>query len=142
MKSCPINYKKIDQNTARILAGLVSTIGFVFILYPFIGLLLVLLYDFTIRILGYEKLSPLYMTSRFFRKILKLKKNEVDAGPKLFASKLGLFFVVAAIVTFLLGYSLTATLIMVALVICALLEALLGYCVGCEIYMLLKKLGF
>jgi hypothetical protein len=142
MKSCPINYKKIDQNSARILAGLVSTIGFVFILYPFIGLLLVLLYDFAIRILGYEKFSPLFMISRFFRKILKLQKNEVDAGPKQFASKLGLLFVVAAIVTFLLGYSLVATLIIVALVICALLEALFGYCVGCKIYMLLKKFGF
>lgn len=142
MKSCPINYKKADQNVMRVLAGLVTLIGLLFILSFQILLLLILLYDFLVRIFSYQKISPLFQISRFFAKLARLKKYEVDAGPKLFASKLGFLFVSSTAIMFLLGYPLVVIMIMFLLVCCAFLEAAFGYCVGCEIYMLLKKFGF
>ncbi|ABB43432.1 probable CDP-alcohol phosphatidyltransferase [Sulfurimonas denitrificans DSM 1251] len=139
MKSCPINYKKADQNIMRILAGLVTLIGLLFILSSQILLLIILLYDFLVRIFDYKKISPLFHISSFFAKLAKLKKSEVDSGPKEFASKLGFLFVASAAIIFFLGYPLVAIVIMFLLVCCAFLEAAFGYCVGCQIYILLKK---
>ncbi|MBU1659670.1 DUF4395 domain-containing protein [bacterium] len=140
MKSCPIIYKKVDQNAARVLAGLVTTLGILFIQAPQLSIVLILVYDFSIRVSGYPKMSILFHISKFLAKFMKLKKQEVDAGPKVFASKLGFLFVISILVAFLFGYALTSVLLMGALAACAFLEAAFAFCIGCEIYAIFHKL--
>lgn len=64
-----------------------------------------------------------------------------DARPPRFANMVGLLFLAAATVAFLLGASTagwTLTLVVAAL---ALLAAVSGLCVGCELYVRLARLG-
>ncbi|OHE10737.1 MAG: hypothetical protein A2513_00110 [Sulfurimonas sp. RIFOXYD12_FULL_33_39] len=139
MKSCPVVFKKVDENVLRILAGFISALGIIFIASSQIFVLFLLLYDFFVRVFNCHKISPLFYISILATKVLKLNKREVDAGPKGFASKLGLILVFCALSASVLGFSLTAATLIAILVICALLEALFSFCIGCQIYFIIKK---
>ena len=139
MKSCPITYKILDQNVIRVVASTISALGIIFIIYPNFAILVLILYDFFVRTLGYEKISPLYNIARAVLKLFGVKKDKVDAGPKEFAVKIGLLFATLGVVLFLLDLVFAATVIIAILTICALLETIFNYCIGCEVYMLLKK---
>ncbi|MCK9472530.1 DUF4395 domain-containing protein [Sulfurimonas sp.] len=140
MKSCPITYKIVDQNIIRIVASEVSALGIFFIIYPNFAILALLLYDFFVRMLGYEKVSPLYNLARVISKLFGVKKDKIDAGPKEFALKIGFLFALLSVAIFLLNQMFATVAVIAMLTACALLEALFNYCIGCKIYMLLKKL--
>ncbi|MFA5455361.1 MAG: DUF4395 domain-containing protein [Sulfurimonas sp.] len=139
MGSCPVIFKKVDQNVVRVMAGLVSAIGVIFIISQQLSLLTLLLYDFLVRALGYKNASPLFHLAKFIAKALGLKKEEIDAGPKEFALKMGFMFVLISFMMFVLGEAVAAALVVGVLSICAFLEVAFNYCIGCKIYMLLKK---
>jgi hypothetical protein len=139
MGSCPVNFKKVDQNAVRVMAGLVCAIGVIFIISPQLWPLVLLLYDFLVRSLGYKKASPLFYLAKFIAKALNLKKEEIDAGPKEFALKMGFVFVLVSFMMFLLGEAVVAVLVVAVLAICAFLETAFNYCIGCQIYVLLKR---
>lgn len=139
MKSCPITYKTVDQNIVRIVASEVSALGIFFIIYPSFAILALLLYDFFVRMIGYEKISPLYNIARVASKLFRVKKDKIDAGPKEFALKIGFLFALLLVILFLLDQAFATVVVMVVLTACALLEALFNYCIGCKMYMLLKK---
>jgi len=139
VKSCPITYKTVDQNIVRIVASEVSALGIFFIIYPSFAILALLLYDFFVRMIGYEKISPLYNIARVTSKLFRVKKDKIDAGPKEFALKIGFLFALLLVILFLLDQAFATVVVMVVLTACALLEALFNYCIGCKMYMLLKK---
>lgn len=134
VKSCPINFSKVDETSVRMQAGFIAVFGLSFILQTHLVWLLVLLYDFSIRIAGYKQASLFYLASRFIITLASLPTHQVDAGPKQFAAKIGLLFVITSIGLFLFGFDTLSTYVVGALTVCALLESLFGYCVGCEIY--------
>jgi len=139
MGSCPVIFKKVDQNVVRVMAGLVSAIAVIFIVSPKLWLLALLLYDFLVRSLDYKKASPLFHLAKIIAKILRLKKIEIDAGPKEFALKIGFVFVLISFIMFILGEATVAVLVVGVLLICAFLELTFNYCIGCQIYIILKK---
>lgn len=139
MPSCPVSFKIIDQNIIRIVASLVSALAILFIFNPNFIILALLLYDFLVRVLGYEKISPLYNLAKLLSKLFGAKKDKVDAGPKEFALKIGLLFALLCVVAFLFNQTFSAVLLMSILAVCALLEAVFNYCIGCKIYILLKR---
>lgn len=134
VKSCPINFIKVDETSVRMQAGFITAIGLSFILQAHLVWLLILLYDFSIRIAGYKKGSLFYQASRLIITLASLPVHQVDAGPKQFAAKIGLVFVAAAIALYISGFVTAAGYVVGGLTLCALLEAALGFCVGCEIY--------
>ncbi len=134
LKACPITLKQVDESVVRMHAAVISIFGISFMLYADIVWLIILLYDFSVRIAGYPKLSPVFLLSRSLVNILSLKSHKVDAGPKEFAAKIGLIFIVAALAAYLLGYIYTSIYIILMLAVCAGLEAVFAFCVGCEIY--------
>lgn len=139
MGSCPVIFKKVDQNVIRVMAGLVSAIAVIFIVSPQLWLLTLLLYDFLVRSLDYKKASPLFHIAKIIAKMLGLKKIEIDAGPKEFALKIGFVFVLISFIMFSLEEALAAVLVIAFLLVCAFLEVTFNYCVGCQIYKILKK---
>ena len=139
MGSCPVIFKKINQNVVRVMAGLVCTIAVIFIISPQLWLLTLLLYDFLVRSLDYKKASPLFYGARIIANMLKLEKIEIDAGPKEFALKIGFVFVLISFIMFALGEAMAAVLVVGVLLVCAFLEVTFNYCIGCQIYIILKK---
>ncbi|WP_345993211.1 DUF4395 domain-containing protein [Sulfurimonas sp. HSL-1716] len=134
LKACPITYRKIDETAIRMHAGLVSVFGLIFVFSADLVWLVILFYDFFVRVAGYKTLSPLFLFSRFLVRLSSLKIHEVDAGPKQFAAKIGLIFVIGAMSSYLFGFIHVSTFIVAILTGCALLEALFAFCVGCEVY--------
>jgi hypothetical protein len=139
-QSCPISYIKVNETFVRLQAVFISLLGISFLIQTNIVWLLILLYDFSVRLLGYKKASPFYFINLYIINIASLPSHIVDAGPKQFAAKLGLFFVISALILYLLGFPLVSSSIIGILTICAFFEAWLGLCVGCVIYPFFKKI--
>lgn len=139
MKVCPISYIKVDQTSIRIHAGFIYFIGMFFVFNVHFFWLLILLYDFTVRVFGYGQMSFLYHLSKFIVKALGLNHIETDIGPKQFAAKIGLGFVITAVIAYAGGFNTFTVYIVSVLMVCAFFEAFFAYCIGCEFYSLLYK---
>jgi len=62
-----------------------------------------------------------------------------DAKPPRFAQLVGLVFAVAGLVLFVVGATTAALLATAAALSAALLNAAFGLCLGCELYLLIKR---
>ena len=63
-----------------------------------------------------------------------------DASPPRFAQAVGLGFAAVGLVGFLLGADLLGTVATGFALAAALLNAVFGFCLGCEMYLLIKRL--
>jgi len=139
---CPISYKKIDENVAR-LNGLFTVLLLIIYaltlsLIPVIFLVL----DFLAR--GFDKpgFSLLARFSKFLVNVFKLKPQLINAGPKLFAARVGLLFSVLVVIVSLPGWTTVALVIALVFGVCAFLEAAIGFCVACKLYPFVYKLTY
>ena len=64
-----------------------------------------------------------------------------DARPPRFAQAVGLVFVTVALVALALGAGLVAQVAVAFALVAALLNATVGFCLGCEMYLILRRLG-
>ena len=138
---CPISFHKIDETIAR-LNGLFTTL--LIILSGFTGSALPLIFlilDFFSRSIPKPEYSLLAIISKSVSKTLKLKKQPINAGPKIFAARIGLLFSVLATVFTFAGLEIAATLTLIVFGVCAFLEAAIGFCVACKIYPFVYKLS-
>ena len=105
-----------------------------------VWIMYVLTADFFIRAFLKPKYSPLGIFSTRVLSLLKIEPKLVNAGPKIFAAKIGFIFCVI-IIAFNFGYFYPAAAIAGGILIfCAALEAFAGYCVGCKMYSLIYRL--
>ena len=139
---CPISNQKINETVARLngLFTVLLLISFVITTNAFIvGFLLI---DFLLRATNNSKFSPLAIISKSIAKQLALKQKMINAGPKIFAARIGVVFSVLILATSLLGFE-TASLSLTGIFgLCAFLEAAFGFCVACEIYPFVYKFTY
>ena len=64
-----------------------------------------------------------------------------DAAPPRFAQAVGLAFLVVALVASLLGVTVVATVAVAFALAAAFLNAAFDFCLGCEMYLLGKRLA-
>ena len=64
-----------------------------------------------------------------------------DAAPPRFAQAVGLTFAVVALVAFLAGATVVGLVATGFALVAALLNAVFGFCLGCEMYLFLKRIG-
>jgi len=135
-QACPISYELVDTNVIRIISSLVSALLLLFLFLKASVFVYILFFDMTIRVLKFNRFSPLLFVSKITQKIFKIKPKYEDAGAKRFALFLGLLF--SAFLLLFVEFSLVnTTIVLTALfLVCALGEAIFGYCVGCKIYQL------
>jgi len=99
-----------------------------------------LILDFSVRLFIDKKYSPLSIVVLFLRKSLKIQEKFTDGGAKRLAGIFGLIFVSALLITDLLSLQ-TLTFVVAAIFLsCSLLDVFLNYCLGCQIYYIIKKL--
>ncbi|WP_324171659.1 DUF4395 domain-containing protein [Sulfurimonas sp.] len=137
--SCPIAFREIDGTIVRIGAFFVSLVVVAYLFTSQIFLLIFLVIDFYIRIYWHKPYSLIFQLSRFVKKILKLDSDMTDAGSKRLAAQFGLLFSIMLIVEGFVGFDFALYLTAGALLVCTSLEVLFGYCVGCKIYFIIKK---
>ncbi|MGH3494201.1 MAG: DUF4395 domain-containing protein [Sciscionella sp.] len=76
----------------------------------------------------------------FVRPRLAAPRELEDSAPPRFAQGLGLVFALLALVSYLAGAALLGSILTGLALAAAILNAAFGFCMGCEIYLLLKRL--
>ena len=131
---CPITDKRINEHVARGNATLTVLLLTFFILTSNLLLIFFLLIDFVLRGMELSRYSLIAIISSKIVKMLDIKPKIINAGPKLFAARIEVFFSVAILVSSLSGLEITAYILTGIFGVCAFLEAFFGYCVACKIY--------
>jgi hypothetical protein len=139
---CPISNKRIDEHVARLNGAFTLLFLAVFTVTGNILPVIFLLTDFALRSGSLSRFSPLAYLSRSIAKSLSLKPLLINAGPKIFAARIGLVFNLAIILSYLSGLNNLALVFTGVFGICALLESAVGFCVACQIYPFVYKLTY
>jgi len=133
---CPITNKNIDENVARVIAGF--TVFLLFISNQFMTIIpiIFLFFDFMLRGFKFSDYtySPLAIISVFLVKKFRVKPKLINAGPKIFAARIGMTLSAFIILFTTMNFELTALLILIILDICVFLECVFNYCVACKLY--------
>lgn len=131
---CPVSLKKVNERVARLNATLTTLIILLFLFTSNIFLIGFLIVDFFIRAIDRPVYSPMAITSKGLAKTFSLDPQMINAGPKIFAARIGLIFSVAVAVMTLVGFPEAALITVSVLGLFSLLEAAFGFCVACRIY--------
>jgi hypothetical protein len=131
---CPISQKKVNERVARLNAVFTVLLitGFFFtqniFFVAFLGI------DFFLRTSDRSKYSLLAISSKNIVKYLQVRELMINAGPKIFAARIGLIFSSLIVLTYLLNAKILAFIFTGILGLFSFLEAVFGLCVACEIY--------
>jgi len=140
-KVCPISYNVVNEQQTKINAIIVSFVLLLFILTSYNVLIAFLAIDFFVR--GFfqnKKRSLINAVSFSIIDKFSLSGKKINAGPKIFAAKLGFIFSISAFSFSLIGLNVLALYFSIVFFICAFLEASVGYCVACKLYPYYKAL--
>ena len=137
---CPVSDKKVNERVARINGAftvmLVIVFGFIYSIYPVIFLVI----DFLLRATNYSKYSIIGISSKGIVRYLALQDNFINAGPKIFAARIGLVFSVLISIAVAFDAYLPALALAGILGLFSFLEAAFGICVACQIYPFVYRL--
>jgi hypothetical protein len=131
---CPINGEKINEPTVRTVAGIVVILSAVGIYFHLTFIFLFLGYDFFVRGFYKKEYSVLRFLAIQITNLFNFNEKLIDAAPKRFAAKIGVFFSITILMLLLLHYFYLASIISFILIVCAILESVFAYCLGCQFY--------
>lgn len=132
--SCPISTRRVDSNIIRAISFQIALFSIILFVTQEMFFAVVLLFDFIIRTLRFQKFSPFYIIANFILTGWGVAPKLCDESPKRFALYLGLSISGLLVILFALKLFTLATIILVILFICAILETALDFCIGCKIY--------
>ena len=143
------NQKGIDPRGPRVVAGITAVILLVVIGLALAGLttaaaivLGIQAVVFLISTIGGVRRHPYgYLYKWLVRPRLKPPTELEDPAPPTFAQGVGLFVVVVGLVLHLVGVPYALVVAGAAAFIAAFLNSVFGYCLGCQLYMLLVRAG-
>jgi hypothetical protein len=133
----------VNEVAARVVAGTVVILCVLIIALPSPWLLIPLVYGFWARVLMGPKISPAGLLATKVAAPRLSKHPKMVAGPpKRLAQAMGTAFSTTALILWF-GFGLhTAALIVTGLLAAAaFLESVFAFCLGCEIFALLMRLG-
>lgn len=132
----------VNEKAARVVAGVVLVTVLVILATGAYWLLIPLAYGFWARVLTGPRLSPLGWAAQNVIAPRLGDKKPVPGPPKRFAQGMGAGMATLALVLWLAVGSHTATDVVLGLfVIAAGLESIFAYCLGCQVFGLLMRVG-
>jgi hypothetical protein len=138
--SCPVDHVPISENRVRITAFLVFLAALTFLFSGYWPVALLLALDFFLRSFGYGAYSPFFVFSGWLGKRIIISVKLVDRAPKVFAARLGFVFSDCLLIAAACGVKPMAYGLVALLLIFSFLESVFGFCAGCVVYSVLKKL--
>jgi hypothetical protein len=136
---CPVSDKWVNERVSRINGAITGLLLIIFGLTQNVIPVAFLALDFVLRASDYAKYSLITRASKGLARCLPPDEHLINAGPKIFAARIGLIFCSLIILTAILDASIVAGILAGALVLFSLLETAFGFCVACEIYPLVYK---
>ena len=131
---CPVSDKKVNERVARINGAFTVALLILSCITESILPVLFLVVDFFLRATDYAKFSLIAISSKRIASYLALDEYYINAGPKLFAARIGFVLCSVFIISFALKAYAVAWSIAGILGLFSFLEAAFGICVACEIY--------
>jgi hypothetical protein len=133
----------VNEISARVVAGGVVVLAVATIALDQPWLIAVLAYGFIARVLTGPTLSPLgQLATRVVTPRLGRPPKYVPGPPKRFAQGIGATLsVAAAILHFGFGATGAAYVLVAAIAVAATLESVFAFCVGCQIFAVLMRVG-
>lgn len=138
---CPISDRRIDEHVARLNGVFTVVLLSVFLASGSIIPIVFLLIDFGLRSGRWYRYSVLSSVSKIIAQTVGLKPALINAGPKIFAARIGLVFNIAIIFSFLAGWNTSALILAGIFTTFAFLESAFGICVACLIYPVVYKIN-
>ncbi len=137
---CPFSPKTANERVVRLTAFLTILLMLTGLFSRLQWIALLLCFDFFIRGFTDRPFSPLRRAAKALATLLHLKPEMINAGPKIFAAKIGFFFTAIITLTAFMGLDLVSTILASILILLASLEAFFKICVGCHLYSALQTL--
>lgn len=133
----------VNEISARVVAGGVVLMATATLTSRRRWLIAPIAYGFVARALSGPTLSPLgQLATRIITPRLPVPVKEVPGPPKRFAQTIGAFISVAALLlAFPMKRPKAANALIGMIALFATLESGFGYCVGCQVFALLMKMG-
>jgi Domain of unknown function (DUF4395) len=131
----------VNEKAARVVAGVVMVVALVILATSAYWLLIPLAYGFWARVLTGPTLSPV---GQFATRVAAPRLGDpkyVPGPPKRFAQGMGAVISTSAAILALAGATTAADVLLVMLVVAAGLESILAFCLGCQIFALLMRVG-
>jgi hypothetical protein len=137
---CPVSDKQINEYIARLSAIFTFLLLIIFGLTQNLIFIIFLLADFLLRATSLSRYSLIGMAAKNLVKYLPITPHFINAGPKIFAARIGL---ILSILIFLFTFgslSYTTYTLTGLLAMFSMLEGVFGICVACKIYPLVYRL--
>jgi hypothetical protein len=135
---------QIDPRGARFAAGVTSVLLVAVLLAPeSLAVVLIALQAAVFAVgagLGVQRTPYAGVFRKLVRPRLGPPSELEDAAPPRFAQAVGLAFALVALVGFLAGATTVGLVATGLALVAALLNAVLGLCLGCELYLLIRRL--
>lgn len=132
--TCPIAFKQVNARAVQINAALAVLLMLLFFFTPYKWIIVVLSIDFFVRGFLNSSYSFFNAVSGTIVRIFKIQPIKVNAGPKIFAARIGFIFCCIIAVSHLLNYRAISLIIGSVFVFFAVLETIFRFCVACKIY--------
>lgn len=139
--TCPADFKAVNENKIRLTALWVVISALIYLRTNEIAFIAVLSGDFFLRAFNLGKYSPLHLLSDEVIRSFQLPYKPIDQAPKRFAAKIGFMLTVAILVAHILTWINLSHLLTIVIILFALMESAFGFCSGCHVYAIYKKLS-
>ena len=137
---CPFSPKVFNERAVRLVAFFTLSLMVAGLFSSLKWVALFLCLDFFVRGFTDWPVSPLRALAKSIVKTLHLPPKMINAGPKIFAARIGCIFPSIIALAASMELDLVATVLAALLILLAGLEAFFSLCVGCHIYSLLQTL--
>jgi hypothetical protein len=139
---CPVSFKKVNTAVVRTHAVINVLVLLAFLYTQNFYIALFLFSDFLVRVINFPRLSLVGLLAKQTVNVLRLKGHQEDAGPKLFAARIGLLFSLVIVLSLLVSATPFAIATAGVLAFFSFLEGAFGICVACIIYPWVYKLFY
>jgi hypothetical protein len=136
---CPVDFVTVNEYKIRVMAVFVFVISVSYLLVQHWALPLFLVYDFGLRAFNGGKYGPLQILGSLAEKSLPLAYKATDRGPKRFAAAIGFVIALLAFFTAVLQFAVLSLCLTTLIVLFSFLEFSIGFCAGCYLYALIKR---
>ena len=131
----------VNEKAARVVAGVVMVVTLVTLLTSAYWLLIPLTYGFWARVLTGPTLSPVGQLATRVAAPRLGEPRYVPGPPKRFAQAMGAAITTTATILWLVGATTGTDILLGLMVVAAGLESILAFCVGCQVFAVLMRIG-
>jgi Domain of unknown function (DUF4395) len=134
VKICPVSVKRTNENINRLNAAfsVIWIASFFLTMHPVF--IYIIFSDFILRNIMGGKLNPVIWLNTKLFEYFSLPVSLINAGPKIFAARIGLILSLTGVLLFLLISIQAALIPLIILGFFSFMEAAFNFCMACKIY--------